>query len=237
MKPGKLLKNIRRELIRSADAKTKASFQRFFKERVKCYGVKTPQVGKIAATFWKEAKRLEKKEIFAICEEFYKSDFTEEAFIVAMWLPHLIQQFTGADFKIFEAWIKKYINNWAKCDGFCNHTVGDFIEKYPEYTKNLKGWTKSPNRWLRRAAAVTLIVPAKSGKYLQDAFAISDLLKKDTDDLVQKGYGWLLKEESRKHPQEVFNYVYKNRAAMPRTALRYAIELLPPAMRLKAMEK
>ena len=70
-----------------------------------------------------------------------------------------------------------------------------------------------------------------------DAFEISDMLLQDPDDMVQKGYGWLLKEESRKHQKEVFEYVLRNRYVMPRTALRYAIELMPKALKAEAMKK
>ena len=101
----------------------------------------------------------------------------------------------------------------------------------------VKSWAKSRNRWLKRAAAVSLIVPAKKGRFLQDAFEICDVLLADEDDMVQKGYGWLLKEESRRHQKEVFEYVVKNKAAMPRTALRYAIELMPKELKLQAMKK
>ena len=90
---------------------------------------------------------------------------------------------------------------------------------------------------MRRAAAVSLIVPAKRGKFLDDVFAIADLLMTDTDDMVQKGYGWLLKEASRQHTDEVFAYVLKNKRAMPRTALRYAIELMPEDLKAEAMMK
>jgi len=66
---------------------------------------------------------------------------------------------------------------------------------------------------------------------------IADLLLTDNDDLVRKGYGWLLKESSRKHQKEVFDYVIRNRRAMPRTALRYAIELMPKELKADAMMK
>lgn len=55
--------------------------------------------------------------------------------------------------------------------------------------------------------------------------------------MVQKGYGWLLKVASQVHEKEVFAYVLKNKKVMPRTALRYAIEKMPKALREKAMEK
>ena len=101
----------------------------------------------------------------------------------------------------------------------------------------MKSWAKSENRWLKRASAVSFIVPAKKGLFLQDAFEICDILLTDEDDMVQKGYGWLLKEESRKHQEKVFDYVVKNRKVMPRTALRYAIELMPRELKQEAMKK
>ena len=66
---------------------------------------------------------------------------------------------------------------------------------------------------------------------------IAALLLTDTDDMVQKGYGWLLKEASRKNQQQVFAFVIRNRKEMPRTALRYAIELMPEEMKAEAMKK
>jgi 3-methyladenine DNA glycosylase AlkD len=90
---------------------------------------------------------------------------------------------------------------------------------------------------VRRAATVTLIVPAKKGLFLQEVFKISDLLLTDSDDLVQKGYGWLLKAETEKHPNKVLAYVVENKATMPRTALRYAIEKLPKEQKKLALQK
>ncbi|MDI6739128.1 MAG: DNA alkylation repair protein [Candidatus Edwardsbacteria bacterium] len=55
--------------------------------------------------------------------------------------------------------------------------------------------------------------------------------------VVQKGYGWLLKEATRKFPKQVLKYVLKHKADMPRTALRYAIEKMPETWKKRAMAK
>ena len=109
--------------------------------------------------------------------------------------------------------------------------------KYPTFIEELKEWTQSKNRWLRRAAAVSLIVPARNGHFLKEIFEITDRLLLDEDDLVQKGYGWLLKVTSHLHQKKVFDYVMKNKENMPRTALRYAIEKMPQSLRLEAMKR
>ena len=232
-----ILAQIRKDLQANTDLQTKKTFQRFFKEQVKYYGVKTPTVGKIAKKCWKQMSSLDKQAIFELCEELYRSDYTEEAFIVAFWLPNYIDKLEPSDLTTFKRWIERYINNWAKCDVFCNHTVGDLIQKYPEIISEVKSWAKSGNRWLKRAAAASLIVPAKKGSFLHEAFEICDMLLVDEDDMVQKGYGWLLKEESRQHQKEVYDYIIKNKSVMPRTALRYAIELMPKELRKLAMKK
>jgi 3-methyladenine DNA glycosylase AlkD len=232
-----IISRIREDLALSVDEKTKVSSSRFFKEEVLCYGVKSALVGRVAKNYYNEIKSENKKIIFSMCEELLRSDYCEEAYIAADWAYQVREAYSEDDFFIFEMWIKNYINNWAKCDTLCNHAVGSFIEKFPAYIENLKTWTASDNRWVRRSAAVTLILPARKGNFLKDVFEISDRLLKDRDDLVQKGYGWLLKEASKTHRQEVFEYVMRNKKDMPRTSLRYAIEKFPTDLRAKAMEK
>jgi len=90
---------------------------------------------------------------------------------------------------------------------------------------------------MRRASAVSLIIPARKGLFLDIIFEIANSLMLDKDDLVQKGYGWMLKAASESHQQEVFDFVMKKKSIMPRTSLRYAIEKMPEEMRKQAMDK
>lgn len=232
-----IYKSVRSEFrSRSAPANV-AAFKRFFKEPVVCYGMKAKGIREVADRYWKEAKNLSKRELFALCEKLLRTKYSEDAFVASLWLPKIASQFTPGDFRIFRNWIDKYVDNWAKCDSFCNHTVGDLVTMYPALVTELKKWTRSRNRWMRRAAAVSLIVPAKKGMFLDEAFEIADAMLTDTDDMVQKGYGWLLKEESRTCQKEVFEFVMRRKNVMPRTALRYAIELMPSRLKIKAMTK
>ena len=232
-----VLTAVRKELVLNIDEKTRDSAQRFFKEEVKFHGVKSAVVRKIAAKYFREIKSRDKKEIFGLCENLLETNYGEEAFIAFEWAYSLRRKYEPKDFQVFEKWVSKYVDNWAKCDTLCNHTLGTFIEMYPEYIKNLKGWTSSENRWQRRASAVTLILPARKGDFLKEVLEISDILLMDKDDMVQKGYGWMLKEASKKHQEEIFSYVMSKKAEMPRTALRYAIEKMPAELRRKAMER
>lgn len=229
--------NLRHELEAAADEKMKEFSQHYFKEKIVTYGIKNVTVTQIGRKYLKLTKDLDKKEVFALCEELFKSDYIEEGFIAADWAYSRRKEFQPEDFPVFERWIDLYITNWAECDTLCNHTVGDFVKQYPQFIANLKQWARSKNRWVKRASAVTLILPAREGLFLPDIIEIADILLMDKDDMVQKGYGWMLKEASKKHLEEVFEYIMHNKKVMPRTALRYAIEKMPDELKQRAMER
>ena len=233
----RIIEKLRDELISKADPGTKKTGERFFREEVNLYGIRSSLLKNISRTYYKTITDKSKQNIFLLCEELLKSGIMEEALIACIWSDNVHKQYQPGDFNTFEKWVNNYISNWATCDTLCNHTVGTFIEMYPDYIINLKNWAHSENRWMKRASAVSLIIPAKKGKFLNDIFEIADILHSDNDDMVQKGYGWTLKVASQANQKDVFDYVMKKKATMPRTALRYAIEKMPPELRAKAMAR
>jgi 3-methyladenine DNA glycosylase AlkD len=252
MTKNEIVAAIKREFEAAADPKYRESIQRFFKEEIEVYGVRTADARRISQEHFKKVKHLPKHEVFEICELLHSGlghdpkcrtfrscpkPKYEEHGIAFSWAGKLSSQFEPADFRVLEGWLKKYVSNWAACDTFCGGAVGEFLVRFPEFLPRVRSWARSKNRWLRRASAVTLIPAVKQEKYLQQAFATADDLLEDEGDMVQKGYGWMLKEIANKRPQEVFEFVMARRDRMPRTALRYAIEKMPPAWKKRAMAK
>ncbi|MEK7543246.1 MAG: DNA alkylation repair protein [Patescibacteria group bacterium] len=230
-----IINKIRNDLEKNSDRSYRERIQYSFKEKINFRGVRMPIVVKLATQYFENIKNLEKKEIFTLCEELWQSGYLEESFIACNWSYSIRKQYEQKDFEVIEKWVNKYVSNWASCDTLCNHTIGSFVEMYPSYVSNLKKWAKSKNRWVRRASAVSLIIPARHGKFLTDIFEIANVLLLDQDDLVQKGYGWMLKAASQTHQSQVFDYVVRNKMVMPRTALRYAIEKMPKSLKERAM--
>lgn len=166
-----IVENLRTDLIRNADEKTRKSGKRFFKEDVTLHGVRSAIVGKISKEHYQLLQDKSKENVFRICEELWQTGIMEEGFIACNWSYFVKKQYLPEDFIIFEKWVENYISNWAACDTLCNHTVGAIVEKYPECLSQLKKWAKSPNRWVKRASAVSLIIPARNGLFLNDIYA------------------------------------------------------------------
>ncbi len=228
----------RLQLYSNAEEKRKRiNWERQFQETPRLYGVPTPTVRKLSSEFFQKIKKKPKREILQLCNALLESRYSEERTIAFDWAFRLRKRFERRDFHLLETWLMKHVCSWGACDDLCTHALGAFILQFPEYIQNTKDWTQSENRWTKRASAVSLIYSIRRKKRLEDIFNTADALMADQDVMVQKGYGWMLKEASNHYPKEVFSYVMKNKRKMPRTALRYAIEKLSPQHRREAMKR
>jgi 3-methyladenine DNA glycosylase AlkD len=211
-------------------------WQKLYQEMPELYGVATPIVRQLSSEFFQKIKKKPKQEILQLCNELLRSGLSEERTIAFDWAFKLRRIYEKPDFKLLESWLMKHVHGWGACDDLCTHALGAFIYQFPEFIQNTREWTRSTNRWVRRASAVCIIYSVRRKEHLEDVFKTADALLIDKDVMVQKGYGWMLKEASNHYPKEVFGYVIKNRREMPRTALRYAIEKLSPEHRTEAMK-
>ncbi len=226
---------IRDDLIGLSERKFRIGVFRFFKEQINPIGVRLPKVKKLAREFDGEISGKQSfLEIMALSEKFQSSKYFEEQIFGVYLIERHAKEFDGGTFDAFEEWIGKYVSNWAHCDLFCTHSVWYAIEKNPYLIKRLLKWTKSKNRWKRRAASVTLIIPAKLGLFLREILQIAGMNCYDQDEMVQKGTGWLLREAAKAHFKEVNAFLLGHKDA-PRILLRYATERFPKNAREKVL--
>jgi 3-methyladenine DNA glycosylase AlkD len=219
-----LLRATRARLKAAADPEFASGVRRFFKEPVKPYGVRTPQVREFARLAYRELKQWPVAERDRFVTELWKSGMLEEGVLVC----HVYRRFAKTcdkrEFVMFEQWIDGYVRNWSHCDGLSTWLIAASIANRPELTTMLARWTKSKNRWKRRSAAVSFIQEAKQGRNTETIFQICGLLRDDKDDMVRKGVGWLLKETYPKKPRGVLAFLDDWRASAPRLTLRLAAE-------------
>lgn len=228
---------IRADLRQHIDPVYRDGSRAFFTEKIRNYGVRTPVVRKIARERYADVEGMEASKLYAVCEELLRHQLMEEQLIALAWVDRRRQEFGVKEFAVFERWLTRYVSNWAICDDFCGHALGHLLFAYPALWKRTKRWTTSRNRWLQRASVVSLIYSVRRHCAIPTVFAYCETLLTDSDDLVQKGYGWALKEISKVDAMPVWNFVMQHKDTMPRTALRYAVEKLPANLKRQAMKR
>jgi len=200
----------------------------FFHEPVDPYGVRSPQVQQVARAVYHEVKGWSVAQRDQFINDLWKSGKLEEGVIACHVYRRFSKQCGTREFAMFERWINRYVRNWSHTDGVAAWLIAASIANEPELISKLPAWTKSRNRWKRRAAAVSLLQEAKQGRNTESIFQICELLRNDSDEMVQKGLGWLLKETYPRKPREVIGFLDGWRSTAPRLVLRYAAEKMTP---------
>lgn len=230
-----LLERTRAALAAAADPAHREGVNRFFKETVNAYGVRSPEVKKIEQMAYREVKGWPAAERNRFSNELWRSGRLEEG-TVATWLYRRFRRSCAAcEFRLFERWIDRYVRNWAHCDGVSSWLLAACIANEPPLMEALPAWAASENRWKRRAAAVSLLQDAKQGRHTEFLLGVAARLMEDPDDMVQKGVGWLLKEAYPKRPREVVAFLDGWKGRTSRVVLRYAAEKMTAADRARVL--
>ncbi len=220
-----LVEQIKAALQDKAIPEKAAFFPRFFKsgpgeygEGDKFLGVKVPEQRKIAKSVFKE---ISLKEIGILMKDAYhevrltgvltlvyryeklKSD-EERKVIVDFYLDHL-----------------PWVNNWDLVDSSCHQILGHYyLNRDKSLFYKLAG---KDHLWSQRVAMVSTYYWIKRGKY-EDAQKLAEKFLNHPHDLMHKAVGWMLREIGNQDFDVEYQFLKKHYQAMPRTALRYAIE-------------
>lgn len=227
---------IRARLEALADPDMAAGVRNFFREPVDPIGVRSRDLQKVVAESYRAVKKWPAAERDRLYVLLWEGGRIEEGVLACHLCRRFAKQCAAAEFRIFERWINRYVHNWAHCDGVSSWLLAACIANEPALMDRLPPWTRSKNRWKRRAAAVALLQEAKQGRNTKTIFAIAGMLRDDPDDMVQKGVGWLLKETYPRRPREVVKLLAEWSGA-PRLMLRYACEKMTAADRARVLRR
>ncbi len=233
--PAYIAAHIRRVLLNGASAPHTEEVQRFFKEEIRSRGWYTDELRKVAVRFRKAILNdCDQEFLLAVADKLFRGSILEEKIFAVVMLQGAVGQFGEPEFKLFSSWLPR-VSTWADHDALASYLLGPMIAAEPRRARVVFAWAKSRNRWLRRAAAVSLIRPIREHKCRREVAQISNLLLNDEDDMVQKGLGWLLRESAKYDHDQTLPYLMKLRDSAPRLVIRTACETLPMAERIKVL--
>lgn len=134
--------------------------------------------------------------------------------------------------ELYDLYLRRHdrINNWDLVDRSAPYVVGSYLFDFDRPHNILYKLARSKDTWERRTAIVSTLYFIGKGD-VADAFKIAEILLKDDQDLIHKATGWALRYAGDKDPQRLLSFLNKHARAMPRTALRYAIEHLDKEQR------
>jgi len=167
-----------------------------------------PEVGKLLRSEWHEARLLA---LFILVGQFKRKKPDLKAEIYQLYLDHL-----------------PYVNNWDLVDSSAHYIMGVYL--LDKDRKILYDLAHSAKLWERRIGIMSTFHFIRQRQF-DDTLAISVILLHDTEDLIHKAVGWMLREIGNRDGIIERDFLKSHYQTMPRTMLRYAIEKFPAAER------
>lgn len=189
-------------------------------------GVSAPALRRVL----KDARGLDDRAVNALLD----SPWHEER---ALGLLVLTERAARADARGKKAVLEFYlsrldaVNNWDLVDCSAHLIVGPAIEgadgKPTAYGRALLArLLRSKRLWDRRVGVLTTFHFTRK-KVFAPLGEAALLLLDDSEDLMHKALGWMLREAGKRDGKWLRVFLKKNSARLPRTSLRYAIERFP----------
>jgi 3-methyladenine DNA glycosylase AlkD len=224
------------DLRELADPGVAAQLQRFFRTGPGEYGAGDRFLG-VRVPLLRALARRHRTLAPDGCAELLRSPWHEARLLALLILVGAYQRATAAERgRIFDLYLAStaHINSWDLVDTSAEHIVGRHLRGGD--TALLHRLAASASVWERRIAIVATFHFIKAGE-LAETFRIAQLLLGDDHHLIHKATGWMLREAGKRDASALERFLARHHAVMPRTMLRYAIERLEPAQRIRYLTR
>ena len=227
--------DIERELRSLADGQIALFSQRFFKTAAGDYGegdlfrgIRVPVLKRIA----RDHKNLSLVETLKLLH----SPYHEDRLVALLIMNNQFDRGNDLTRKaIYQSYLKntQHINNWDLVDASAPQIVGGFL--WDKDRKVLSKLARSKNLWKRRIAVLATFHFIKRGE-TNDSLNIASILLSDSQDLIHKAVGWMLREIGKRNLHSEEEFLKQHYHRMPRAMLRYAIERFPEPKRQRYLK-
>jgi 3-methyladenine DNA glycosylase AlkD len=213
-----------------ADSALAASSVRFFKTGPGQYGENDLFLGLRTATLRQLAREYHCLP-FTEVEGLLQSPYHEERALALLIMVRIAGKAADSLRKeIYESYLAntQFVNNWDLVDVSAPALVGGYL--VDRSRTPLVRLARSKSLWERRIAIVATQHFIRRDDF-PDTLKIAKILLKDSEDLIHKAVGWMLREVGERDQPTLEIFLLKHYARMPRTMLRYSIEKFAPAKR------
>ena len=220
--PEDFIRNLQ-ELLRSyADEEATKNYQRIIPETGKFHGVPKPILRIIAAEIGKFIQR-KPTSAFALLQVIWGEGSFEAKQIAGMSLDKFGPKYTNICLD-FVSSVLPDLDNWSVCDILAMSGVRPIVYSNPELILPLsERWIRSNDKWTRRFGVVSLL-GYKRVKATARVFALLDLVMEDNEQDIKNAVSWVLRDITKKNPEEVAEFLIRWAKAKPSKTARWIIK-------------
>jgi 3-methyladenine DNA glycosylase AlkD len=226
----KLKENLKSQLAKLADKKTKDWWENYIKHNTKFRGVGIPKIREKLKEWHKkeEIEKLSLNEQLDLALSFFSEKYAEDKLAGILFLQYYL--YNKFDWKLllkkFEKLFKNgYVYDWNICDWFCVRVLGPILkENGMPCAKAISRWNNAKNVWQARCSVVAFANLTKQKEFTPLLLKSCSVLIKRDERFAKTGVGWIMRELSKTDKKIVVDFITKNKKLFSKESLTNSIK-------------
>ncbi|MGW0659877.1 DNA alkylation repair protein [Streptodolium elevatio] len=217
-------------LARLSDPVRAAGAKKYLRSELTHYGVAVPDVRAVVGARRKAHPDLTHTDIVAVTRDLWAPPVHESRLAACLWLEAYADRLALDDTALLAELIGES-GTWALVDVLAGSVAGRLLLRVPRAEAAYRAWAAQDEMWLRRSGVLAFLLPVRSVQAYPRWFPVfaevADPLLTDTRFFVRKAIGWVLREASKHHPDEVVAWVGARVDRISGLTLREGLKRVP----------
>jgi 3-methyladenine DNA glycosylase AlkD len=214
---------IERELKRTGTPERASGEQQYLKSDLRFLGATLADIRRVARSASRDAA-LDRAAALALVEELWARPVFECRMAAALILDLHAQELRSEDLRLIERLIRES-RTWALVDVLSGDVVGE-MSKHLRLRRSLDRWARDVDFWVRRSSLLAELRPVKQGAPFEPFALRADAMLDEKEFFIRKAIGWVLRETSKKRPDEVYRWIAPRTDRASGVTMREAVKYL-----------
>ncbi|MCP4165484.1 MAG: DNA alkylation repair protein [Chloroflexi bacterium] len=214
---------LRAQLLACADADYQAGSQRVGPTQQQVWGVRMPDIKRIARDWQQHHKQIDGDALLAVTEALWAGESRDERLLSLALLERYKKRIGDLlAWEHFENW-RVDIDNWIVCDYLGTKILPPWMLAKPDQRlRYLDLLIVDEDVWSRRLSLVTTVPMNRDKRFAipEHTFILIDQVKHERDPMITKAISWALRELTKTSPALVATYISANQNELSAHILR-----------------
>ena len=209
--------------------------KRYLKSSFDFLGVPTPDLRRETKAWLRSHADLTPDDLRRITRALFSRRIHELKAVSILLLQYRCSWLDPSDLDMLEKMLRRSFT-WAYVDALAVHVVGPIVESFPATGPTIDAWARDGDFWIRRSALLCLLLPLRRGEGDWNRFvSYADSMLEEREFFIRKAMGWVLREVSKRQPQQVVDFVETRIGRLSGVTLREAVKYISASDRERLM--
>ncbi len=212
-----------------ADPERAEGEKRYLKSDLDFLGATVWQIRTAVKEVAGEHREIGHDDLVRLIEALWAEPLFERRMASVVLLERFADRLGVADLPLVARLVRESLT-WALVDGLAGDVLGRLVDADPEaVTPVLDRWATDDDFWIRRSSMLAELRPIRHGATLERFLRRADPMLDEREFFIRKAIGWVLREASKKRPEQVAAWVAPRTDRASGVTMREAVKYLEPS--------